>query len=226
MSTTASAVQLGIFCECASFRQALGRALKSEDSIERVVELEDDGGSGTASSAFAIDVLLFAVSAAHRFGEDALRRVQDLAPRPKVLLLSLDDDSGAALHGLQAGAAGIVSKLARLDELLRAIQLVHAGKRYLSRPFQHVFADRYLRSRLLDAGPERLSKRETEVLRLLALGSNHHEISRRLFVSVKTVDTHRGNILRKLKLRNNADLARYAIRSGLIDVAAEASCSE
>jgi len=107
----------------------------------------------------------------------------------------------------------------RLDELLRAIRLVHSGHRYLSRPIQCAFADRYLRSRLGANGEEHLTPRENEVLRLLALGANHHEIARKLFVSVKTVDTHRSNVLRKLKLRNNADLARYAIRNGLIDVA-------
>ncbi|HVR07779.1 MAG TPA: response regulator transcription factor [Thermoanaerobaculia bacterium] len=213
--------QLGILCECASFRQALGRTLRNEDWIEQVIELEDDRGAAGTTSTLGIDVLLLTVSVAHHSSEDTLKRVQDLTPRPKVLLLSLDDDSGVALQGLQAGALGLLSKRAQLDEVLRAIQLVHSGQRYLSRPFQRTFADRYLRGKLLDTRGEHLSRRETEVLRLLALGANHHEISRQLCVSVKTVDTHRGNILRKLKLRNNADITRYAIRNGLIDITTE-----
>jgi DNA-binding NarL/FixJ family response regulator len=213
--------QLGIFCECASLREALGQALRNEEWIERVVELEADRGVGVMSSARGIEILLFVLSVAHRSSEDVLKRLQTLTPRPKFLLLSLDDDNRVALDALQAGALGVLSKGAQLDELLRAIRLVHSGQRYLSGPIQRVFADRYMSSRLLAAREEHLTKRETEILRLLALGSNHHEISRQLFVSVKTVDTHRSNILRKLQLRNNADIARYAIRNGLIDANTE-----
>src|SRR5262249_51786875 len=78
---------------------------------------------------------------------------------------------------------------------------------------------------LLESSEERLTRRETEILRLLALGNNHHEIAKKLFISVKTIDTHRSNLLRKLKLRNNADIARFAIRNGLIDAGGEGAGS-
>jgi DNA-binding NarL/FixJ family response regulator len=213
---TARIPRLGILCECAMFRQALGWFLRNEDWIERVVEVEQERVGG-ASSSLDIEILLFALSTKHRSTEEAFKRLQGLTPCPKILLLSLDDDNRVALHGLQAGALGVLSKQAQLDELLRAIRLVHSGQRYLSGPIQRIFSDRYLSSQLLNRGEEQLTRRETEILRLLALGFNHHEIASKLFVSVKTVDTHRGNILRKLKLRNNADIARYAIRQGLID---------
>jgi DNA-binding NarL/FixJ family response regulator len=205
-------VHLGILCDHTSFRQALGRILGSESGIELVAELE----SGMAC-ATDIDVLMFVASSACRCSEQAFQRLQDLAPRFKTLLLAIDDNDKLALRALEAGALGVVSNRAQLDEVLRAIRLVHSGQRYLSGPIQRAFADRYIRHRILESGEERLTKRETEILRLLALGYNHHEIALKLFVSVKTIDTHRSNLLRKLKLRNNADITRFAIRNDLID---------
>ena len=214
-------VHLGIFCDHASFRQALGRTLGSESWIELVAELDSERGAAGTARAPDIDVLVFVASGASRCAKESLQRLQSLAPRLKVLLLALDDDDKLALRAIEAGALGVLSKKAQLDELLRAIRLVHAGQRYLSAPIQRAFADRYVRHRLLENGEESLTKRETEILRLLALGHNHHEISRQLFVSTKTVDTHRSNLLRKLKLRNNADITRFAIRNGLIDASEE-----
>jgi two-component system response regulator NreC len=215
MSLARRALNLGVLCECTLVRQTLGRALRNEDWIEQVVELEDYRVAVAASAGPTMDILIFAASVTHHHA-CTLKLVQGLTPRPKLLLLLLDDDDALALQALRAGALGVLSKRSQLDELFRAIRLVHSGQRYLSGPIQRTFSDRYLSSGLLGC-EEHLTKRENEVLRLLALGANHHEISRQLFVSVKTIDTHRSNILRKLRLRNNADIARYAIRSGLID---------
>src|SRR5262245_46590570 len=107
MTPTGSVVQLGILCECTSFRQALGKTLRSEDWIERVVELDHERSVVVASPGSRIDVLVFVASITHRFGGEALKRLQSLTPRPKILLLSLDDDNNLALHALQAGALGI-----------------------------------------------------------------------------------------------------------------------
>lgn len=219
MESAGLLVHLGIFCDHTSFRQALGRTLGSESWIELVAELDSErSANGMADD---IDVLVFVASGPCRCSQESLQRLQTLTGRLKVLLLALDDDDKLALRALEVGALGVLSRKAQLDELLRAIRLVHTGQRYLSAPIQRIFADRYVRHRLLETGEERLTKRETEILRLLALGYNHHEIARKLFVSIKTIDTHRSNLLRKLKLRNNADITRFAIRNGLIDVSEE-----
>ena len=194
--------------------------MRNEDWIERVIELEDSLDAGATSSGLTVDILIFGASVTHHY-TDTLQRMQSLSPCPKLLLLLLDDDNTLALRALRAGALGVLSKRSQFDELLRAIRLVHAGQRYLSRSIQNIFANRYLSIKLLEDCGEQLTKREGEILRLLALGRNHHEIARQLFISVKTIDTHRSNILRKLKLRNNADIARYAIRNGLIDTGTE-----
>jgi DNA-binding NarL/FixJ family response regulator len=221
METAGTIVHLGILCDHASFRQALGRILGSEPWIELVAELDSERGTKSPASPAGIDVLVFVASGTCRYVEASLRQLQNLTLRLKILLLTLDDDDKLAMLALQTGVLGVLSKKAQLDELLRAIRQVHAGERYLSAPIQHFFSQRYVRHRLLENAEEHLTKRETEILRLLALGSNHHEIAHKLFVSIKTIDTHRSNLLRKLKLRNNADITRFAIRNGLIDVSEE-----
>lgn len=221
MESAGTVVHLGILCDHASFRQALGRTLGSESWIELVAELDSEKVIASPAAAASIDVLVLVASGACRCSASTLERLQALTPRPKVLLLAIEDDDRLALRALQAGALGVLSKRAQIEEVLRAIRLVHGGQRYLSGPIQRVFADRYVRNRLLETCEERLTKRETEILRLLSLGYNHHEIAQKLFVSIKTIDTHRSNLLRKLKLRNNADITRFAIRNGLIDVATE-----
>ena len=214
-------VSLGILCEHASFRQALGRTLREEAWIRLVGEADDERGALASLIGCGIDVLVFVAPPARRCGEETFSRLLNASPRPKILLIALEDDDALALRALKAGALGVLSKGAQLDELLRAIQEVHEGHRYLSSRLQRAFADRFVRTRLLESSEERLTKRETEILRLLALGNNHHEIAKKLFISVKTIDTHRSNLLRKLKLRNNADIARFAIRNGLIDAGGE-----
>lgn len=221
MEPEESTVHLGILCDHTSFRQALGRILGSAAGIELVAELDSERGIAGGASTPGMDVLMLVTSGGGRCCEPALERLQGLKPRPKLLLLELEDNTPLALRALQAGALGVLSRKAHLEEVLRAIRLVHSGQRYLSGPIQRAFADRYVRQCLLESCEEPLTKREREILRLLALGCNHHEIARKLFVSIKTIDTHRSNLLRKLKLRNNADITRFAIRNGLIDAGEE-----
>lgn len=219
MRPVGPAVRLGIESDHTSFRQALAKTLQAESWIDLVGEFDSEGkvlgGNGTS----AIEVLILAIPRSLHVLERALKRLHGSSGGARIVLITGDDGCRLAMGALEAGVVGVLAAEARLEELFQAIRDAQAGKRHLSTRIQSALASRYLEEKILEHTQESLTRREMEVTRLLALGENHHEISRKLFVSTKTIDTHRGNVLRKLHLRNNADLARFAIRNGLIDLA-------
>ena len=121
-------------------------------------------------------------------------------------------------EALQEGAAGYVLKSSRADELILAVREVAAGRSFLSPPLSEKIVEGYLKSRngaVLDPY-DTLTTREREVLYLVAGGLSNAEIADKLFVSPRTVETHRANLMRKLNLHNHAELIRYAIRRGIL----------
>jgi DNA-binding NarL/FixJ family response regulator len=136
----------------------------------------------------------------------------------RVLILSVYTDEAYAAEALRNGAAGYVLKGTHATEVLEAVRTVAAGGRYLSPPLSEKGIDAYIqRTRAVPPEPyETLTTREREVLHLLAEGHPNAAIAARLFVSVRTVETHRANLMRKLGLRTQTDLIRYAIRRGIV----------
>lgn len=164
----------------------------------------------------APDIILLDLSMPHRDGLDAIRDIVAIGSGTKVVALSGTAARGYVLRVLRAGARGFVWKSAHAAELMEAIHKVHLGETYLPGDLQRIFAERYFRADMEKDEDESLTDREFQILCLLAKGQTNKEIGSTLHISVKTVDTHRMNILRKLHLRNNVELTRFAIRSQLV----------
>lgn len=150
-------------------------------------------------------------------GLEVIRRTRQAAPGTRIVVLSMHSDPAYVSEALREGARGYVLKCVEPEELLRAIRAVAAGERYLSPPLSEEQVGRHAQ-RLRQPGiepHELLTRREREVLGLVAAGKTSAEIAAQLGISVRTVDSHRANLLSKLDLRNQADLARYAIRHGI-----------
>ena len=122
-------------------------------------------------------------------------------------------DEAHGVRAIRGGAAGYVKKSANLDELLAAIERVHRGERVIPEEVEAA-----LGKKRSDHPAQVLSSREFQVMEYLAAGKTNREIAEMLAISVKTVDTHRGHVLKKLRLRNNSDITRFAISNGLIPV--------
>jgi len=150
-------------------------------------------------------------------GLDATAEVCRSANSSRVVVLGGYADQQQAQGAFDAGAAGFLWKGADVKELLEAIRTVERGGTYLSPQVADAVTTGL-------AGPERraslgsLSKRELEVMCFLATGMTNREIAEQLGISVKTIDTHRGHLLKKLQLRNNSDITRFAIRHGLVQL--------
>ncbi|MCA9670339.1 MAG: response regulator transcription factor [Myxococcales bacterium] len=161
------------------------------------------------------DVLILDIMMPGRDGLDIARDVCTRFSRTAVVVFTGFVDAYTAQRAFRAGAVGFVEKTAPVEDVVTAIRCVARGQRYIPRSLEAVFAQRYLGGGESDP-LEAVTNREFQVLRYLAQGMTNGEIAEKLTISVRTVDGHRQNLLRKLQLRNNADLARFAIRVGLI----------
>jgi DNA-binding NarL/FixJ family response regulator len=163
------------------------------------------------------DVLLLDLMLPGLNGMEVIRQVRQGSPATRVLILSMHANESYVLEALRSGAAGYLLKTASSSEMIAAVRAVVAGKRYLSPPL----SDRVIEAYAQQARPaadiyETLTSRERVVLQLVAEGHKNTEIASRLCISVRTVESHRANLMRKLNLQSHADLVRYAIRRGLL----------
>lgn len=162
------------------------------------------------------DVVLLDVTMPGESGIDGLPKLLREAPETRVLMLSMQDDPSYVREAFAAGARGYVLKEAIDAEVVAAVREVAAGNRYVHPALgaRMVAADAAAQAAVA-ADP--LSDREREVLRLLALGHTNQEIAKQLYISVRTAETHRAHIMRKLQLSTRAELVRYAIEHGQLE---------
>lgn len=202
-------------------------ALVRRGIIELLQSLPDGvefGEAGTAAAALALalgerwDVVLLDLGLPDRHGLDVLRELHEARPTLPVLILTMFPEDQLALRVLELGAAGYLTKESAPEELVRALQRVMSGHKYLSPVMTQAVADGL--GRPAPAPHEQLSDRELEVLRLLAAGRPITAISRHLGLSPKTVTTYRARLLQKLGMKSNAELTFYATRHGLVSPAA------
>ena len=191
--------------------------------LRLLLEVEADlvvlGEAGNAREAVfevrahAPDVVLLDVVLPGESGIDVIPKLLHEAPDAKVLMLSMQDDPNYVREAFAAGASGYVLKEAADAEVVDAVRQVAAGGRYVHPALgaRMVAADAAAR---VAAAADPLSDREREVLKLLALGHTNQEIAKQLFISVRTAETHRAHIMRKLQLETRAELVRYAIEHG------------
>ncbi|MFW6216199.1 MAG: LuxR C-terminal-related transcriptional regulator, partial [Desulfohalobiaceae bacterium] len=143
--------------------------------------------------------------------------LQGMYPDLPIVVLTVHEDRQYMYRAVQAGAMGYITKRSASEQLVEALRKVYAGKRFYPEQVAEALALQLGQGKSGHGEHEPLSLRELQVLRCLALGSTNKEIAESYDISVKTVDTHRQRILKKLGLRNNADLSRYAYQHKIIE---------
>ncbi|BCR06427.1 DNA-binding response regulator [Desulfuromonas versatilis] len=166
------------------------------------------------------DVIIMDIMIPALNGIEATRQIVQENPKVRVIGLSVVSDGRRVMEMFRAGARGYVSKECAFSELVHAIQVVMAGKMYLSPSVTDLVVDDYLNHTPAEsvAGLDLLSAREKEILHLVAEGKTSKDIADELHLAPKTIETHRASIMKKLNLNSIADLIKFAIREGLIDL--------
>jgi DNA-binding NarL/FixJ family response regulator len=183
--------------------EVVGEASDGHEAVRLVRELEPEVA--------VLDVVMPGLN-----GLDAAREIQQAAPRTSVVLLTSRSDEQILLEAVRAGIRGLVQKTSEVDDLVAAIERVRAGGVYMSAAASRCVAEAY-RARTEEPS-DPLSPRERQVLQLIAEGKPRRDIAATLGVSVKTAESHRANIMRKLGIRQTAGLVRYALRRGQIQL--------
>jgi DNA-binding NarL/FixJ family response regulator len=195
----------------ALLRAGLRSRLEEEPGLEVVGEADSAERAVIMARALQPDLVLLDLVMPRTTGFDAIPEITKVAPNARVIVVSSQTAASSVRRALSAGAAGYVPKRASGRELVAAIEQVTSGSRYVDPELGATLVVDEVSSALED-----LSERERDVLQLLALGHTNQEIGKKLFISVRTVDTHRAHIMRKLDLGTRAELVLFALAHGLI----------
>jgi len=208
-------IQVVLVDDHAVVRSGLRLLLDRQDDIDVVGEAGNAKEAVFRARALKPDVILLDVVMPGESGIDVLPKLLKESPKTKVLVLSMQDDPSYVREAFAAGASGYVLKEAADEEVVAAVREIAGGGNYVHPALgaRMVAAEAQERA-AAEADP--LSDREREVLRLLALGHTNQEIAERLYISVRTAESHRAHIMQKLRLATRAELVRYALAQGLL----------
>lgn len=201
-------------------RDGLKALLSSADNMEIAGEAGSAEELLQKMSSVKADVALIDISLP---GISGIRLTQELSmshPDLKVLILSMHLNEEFISSAIKAGALGYLAKNTTRDELITAISRVAEGQKYLGKEVADVITAGYIQRVKVDASVENdpLSRREVEILRLTAEGHGNKEISEKLFISIRTVESHKNHIMQKLGLKSAVEMTRYAIKMGMIHI--------
>jgi two-component system, NarL family, response regulator NreC len=199
-------------------RQGLRALLKTVPDFRLVGEAADGLETVKMVERLQPDVLVLDLMMPGLNGLEVSRQVSRRSARTRIVILSMYSNEAYVAEALRAGASAYVLKDSGADELVKAIQSVIRGERYFSSPISEVAVGAYLQKVEETSGDpyDTLTTREREVLQLTAEGHSGTEISNRLFISPRTVESHRANLMRKLGVRNQKELIRYAVQRGFL----------
>ncbi len=185
--------------------------------MEVIAEAADGKGALLQVQKELPDVAVIDISMPGLDGLEVTSQLHAGYPKMPVIILTMHEEEQYVIRAIEAGAMGYITKRSASEQLVNAIRKVHAGSRYLSAEATDLLALRIARGSQGQSPLDSLSTRELQVLRRLAMGHTNREIASAYGISIKTVDTYRFRLLKKLNLRNNAELSRFAIQNRLVE---------
>ena len=198
-------------------RAGLRRLVEESGDMEVVAEASDGQEAIRQIRERQPDVAVIDLSMPHIDRLEVISRIHPEFPNMAIIVLTMHAENQYIVRAIEAGALGYITKQSAPEQLVNAIRKVAQGARYLTNDAAESLALRFSKGRHGGSELDDLSTRELQVLRRLALGNTNREIAEAYNISIKTVDTYRFRLLKKLNLRNNAELSRFAIQNGIVE---------
>ena len=198
-------------------RAGIRRIVEESGDMEVIAEAADGREAIRLALEKTPDVAVIDISMPGMDGLEVVSQLQHYYPKLPLLILTMHEEAQYVVRAIQAGAMGYITKQSAPEQLVAAIKKVITGHRYLTDEAAEALALRMARGTHGQSPLDSLSMRELQVLRRLALGNTNREIAEAYHISIKTVDTYRSRLLKKLDLRNNAELSRFAIQNKIIE---------
>ncbi len=222
-----SRIRILLVDDHAVLRAGLRMLLNAEGDMQVVGEASDAAGGIQQAAELQPDIVLLDISMPSASGLDTIKEIRHQVPTSHIIILTMHDDEGYLRLALSSGASGYVLKQAANNDLLAAIRVVNQGGTYLHSShrealFQGEGGERealqheILREPAEEAAYQRLSAREKEIFRLIAMGYTNRQAAEELFLSEKTIETYKARLMNKLAFHNRIELVRYALRLGII----------
>lgn len=202
-------------------RSGIKLLINSEPDMEVLYEADNGEEGVQLALKKRPDVVVMDLNMPKKNGFLAMKQISEANSNIKLIVLTMHDDKEYIFRALQAGASSYILKSHQENDLIEAIRTVNKGEAYLYPNATKLLLEEYIQNanKYGENYIEKLTAREQEVLSYLALGYTNREVAEQLFLSVKTIESHRSNIMEKLNLRTRSDLVKYAMKNGLLDFA-------
>ncbi|PLX11260.1 MAG: DNA-binding response regulator [Marinilabiliales bacterium] len=200
------------------FRDGVKSVLSDEENIEVIGEV------GNAKDLYELlklqtpDLVITDISMPDISGIELSKYISENFPGIKILILSMHSNEEFITKALNAGANGYLPKDTSMNELLEAINTIYKGDNYFNKDISNTILKTFIGKSKESENEKSLTKREKEIVKLVVDGLTNKEIAERLFISIRTVDSHKNNILQKLNLKSSVELVKYAIKNKLADI--------
>jgi DNA-binding NarL/FixJ family response regulator len=199
-------------------RAGLRRLIEDSGDMHVIAEAADGREALRLAAKEKPDVVVVDISMPGLDGLEVISRLHRESPELPILVLTMHEEGQYVVRAIEAGAMGYLTKQSAPEQLVNAIRKVLGGSRYLTDAAVEALALKVAKGKQGQTALDALSMRELQVLRRLAMGHTNREIAKMYSISIKTVDTYRSRLLKKLDLRNNAELSRFAIQNRLVKV--------
>ncbi|MBN2484484.1 MAG: response regulator transcription factor [Bacteroidales bacterium] len=217
-------ISLGIFDEYLLMQQGIHALLDKEHALQVVFCCSEPEKIAEQLKAQPANILLMNIHEFNNNNVELIRKISFGFPRTKIIILSYHTTEELVLKTIKAGAKGFLSKHATKNELVEAIYTVRSGYDYYSASITQLLVNKYISKLKTDenkepeAGIKNLSTRQTEILKLWGEGFSNQDIADKLFISIRTVESHKNHIMQKLNLKTTVDMVKFAIKNNLIEI--------